>query len=260
MRKGQREQKVREILDFRYSIIAELLNPYLCRTERRKLIREKAKREYEIPHSNKRSISGDCINKWYRKFKDFGKEALAPKSRSDIGVSRVLASEEAAALTEYLDVNPELTARAAYKKLREEGVITKELSSSSLSRLICAAGLDRESREKRGDERQQLKFAFLHPLECVQADIMHGFPVPDEKGKLKKTYLLVILDDTSRMIVYGNFCRRESSIEFEYGIKHVLLSRGRIGRVFCDNGAPFVSGQTLRILSILVFCPSITLN
>ena len=251
MTKEQREKKVNEILDFRYSIIAELLNPYMSRVERRKLIRQKAKREYEIPYSKKTRISEACIKKWYAKFKDYGKEGLAPKTRSDIGISRVLPPIESAALLEYLEENPELTAKAAYRKLKGEGVINKELSKSALSRLIRASGLDRESRLQEKDDSKLLKFAFEYPLECVQADMMHAFPVPDENGKLKKAILLAIIDDATRRVVYANFSFRETSLEFEWGVKHVLLSHGRIGRIFTDNGAAFVSGETLRIMSIL---------
>ena len=96
MRPEERETKAKEIFDFRYSIIAELLNPYLCSDERRKLIRQKAQREYEIPHSSKRSITEGCIRKWYRQFKEYGKEGLIPKTRSDMGTCRVLPPEESA--------------------------------------------------------------------------------------------------------------------------------------------------------------------
>jgi len=247
----ERERKVQEILDFRYSIIAELLNPYLTRDERRRLVRQKAKREYEIPCSSKRRITEACIKKWYTKFKDYGKEGLIPKTRSDMGLCRVLQAEESAVLLEYLEEHPGLTAKAVYKKLKGKGIITKELSKSSLSRLVVSAGLDRESRMQEKDDAKQLKFSFKYPLECIQADMMHGFPVPDENGKLRKAILLAMIDDATRRIVYANFSFRETSLEFEYGIKHVLLSHGRIGRIFVDNGSAFVSSETRRILSIL---------
>ncbi|KKM67298.1 hypothetical protein LCGC14_1472490 [marine sediment metagenome] len=251
MTEEQRERKEQEILDFRYSIIAELLNPYLSREERRKLIRQKAKREYEIPYSGKTTITEACIKKWYMTFRDHGKEGLTPKPRSDMGLSRVLPATEAAALLEYLEDHPKLTAKAVYRKLKAEGIITIELTKSSLSRLVLSAGLDRKNRIQKKDETQLLKFTFKYPLECVQADMMHGFPVPDENGKLRKAILLTILDDATRRGVYADFAFRETSLEFEYGIKHVLLSHGRIGRVFVDNGSAFVSGETRRILSIL---------
>jgi len=155
------------------------------------------------------------------------------------------------ALLEYLSEHSELTAQAVYRKLKQEGTIKRELSKSSLSRLVVSAGLDKQNRMQQKDEANPLKFAFKYPLECVQADMMHAFLVPNEKGKLQKAILLAMIDDATRRIVYSNFSFRESSVEFEYGIKHVLLSHGRIGRIYCDNGACFVCGETRRILAIL---------
>ncbi len=168
-----------------------------------------------------------------------------------MGTCRVLPPEESAALLEYLEAHPDLTAQSVYKLLKEKKVITKELSKSSLSQLVVSAGLERHTRMQQNNDTKQLKFAFKYPLECVQADMMHAFAVPDGNGKLRKTYLLAMIDDATRRILYADFAFRESSLEFEYGIKHVLLSHGRIGKFFVDNGAPFVSGETKRILSIL---------
>jgi putative transposase len=251
MDQEQQEKKSEQIMDFRYSIIAELLNPYLNRAERRTLMRQKAGRRYQIPFSQRSSLSSDCIRKWYAAFQRFGKEGLRPKSRSDKGLCRSLAAEESAALLEYLEHNPELTATAAYRKLQDQGVVRTELSKSALSRLVVAAGLQREQRLREREGRRQLKFAFKYPLECVQADMMHAFEVPDERGKRKRAILMVILDDATRRVVYGAFSFRESSLEFECGLQHVLRAHGRIGKVFVDNGSAFVSGETLRILSIL---------
>jgi len=78
----QQEQKAQRIMDFRYSIIAELLNPYLSRNDRRALMRQKAERPYEIPYSNRNRITVECIKKWTRTFQRFGKEGLRPKPRS----------------------------------------------------------------------------------------------------------------------------------------------------------------------------------
>jgi transposase InsO family protein len=251
MKAEERETKANAVFDFRYSIIAETLNPYLCREERLKLIRQKAEREYDIPYSIKKSITEACIRKWCRKFKEYGKEGLIPKTRSDMGTCRVLPPEESAALLEYLETHPELTAKSVYQLLKEKKVITKELSKSSLSRLVVSAGMERHTRMQQNNDTKQLKFAFKYPLECVQADMMHAFAVADGNGKLRKTYLLAMIDDATRRILYADFAFRESSLEFEYGIKHVLLSHGRIGKFFVDNGSPFVSGETKRILSIL---------
>ena len=234
MDKEQEQKKAQQIMDFRYSIIAELLNPYLSRGERRALMRQKAGRRYEIPYSDRSGLSTDCIRKWYAAFQRFGKEGLRPKARSDKGLCRALPVEESAALLEYLEQHPELTAKAAYRKLKVQGVVRTELSKSALSRLVVAAGLQREERLGDKQQHQQLKFAFKYPLECVQADMMHALEVPADSGKGKRAILMVILDDATRRVVYGEFSFRESSLEFEYGLRHVLLAHGRIGKIFVD--------------------------
>ena len=38
---------------------------------------------------------------------------------------------------------------------------------------------------------------------------------------------------------------------FERGIKHILKAHGKIGRLYTDHGAAFLSAQTHRILDTL---------
>jgi hypothetical protein len=62
---------------------------------------------------------------------------------------------------------------------------------------------------------------------------------------------MAFIDDATRRIVYADFSFSERSIAFETGIKHILKAHGRIGQLYVDNGSPFVSNQTKRILDIL---------
>jgi transposase InsO family protein len=251
MREEQRKKRQQLMMEFRYAVVAELANPYLDHGQLKELIREKARREYEIPFSKRTTISEACIKQWLSKYRRYGRQGLMPKSREDIGRSRVLPEQEVVVLTEYLLEHPKLTATAAYKKLYAEGKIRTELSSSTLSRIIQSHGLTREERSRKKAEQKTLKFEFFYPLECVQADCMHGPAIPDGNGKRRKAILLTLLDDATRRIVYARFSFTEESLVFEEGIKHVLKSHGKIGRVYVDNGSTFVSSQTARILDIL---------
>jgi putative transposase len=247
----ENEKKIREIQEFRFSIISEIANPYLDWGEIDKLIREKAKRTYSIPYSKRTTLSRACIKKWYLRFKKYGKPGLSPKPRSDSGKCRVLSQEEQNAIIKVLEQKLDISASGAVRKLQREGVITNPVSRSTLSRFIIASGLDRKSRRKQKSEELTLKFDFFAPLECVQSDCLHTFPVPDGKGKKQKAILLVFIDDATRRIIYSNFSFSESALEFEKGIKHILKAHGRIGALYTDNGATFVSNQTSRILDIL---------
>ena len=175
----QREHKAQAIMDFRYSIIAELLNPYLSRADRRQLMREKANRRYEIPYSTRERISVGCMQKWYQAFGSYGKEGLRPKQRSDTGICRTLSAEEASRLLEYLEQNPELTAKAAYRKLRDQGVIHSDISKSALSRLVVSAGLQRPVRMQ--SKEQRMEAAYWYPkwgawVDELETRVQEKFP------------------------------------------------------------------------------------
>jgi len=251
MNNEQQEKRRTEIGEFRYALIAELSNPYLEHGELKRLIREKAQREYEIPYSQRKHISEECIRNWLKKFRKYGKEGLLPKKRSDWRDCRSMSPQEASQLIQYLEEHPELTATRCLIELQKQGKIISSVSSSSLSRLVRALGMDRETRKQKAREEKSLKFDFFYPLECVQADDMFAFPVLDARGGRRKAILMSFLDDATRRVLYANFSFTERSVQFEAGIKHILKAHGLIGMVYVDNGAPFVSRQTKRILDIL---------
>jgi len=248
MGKEKREKKNLAIQEFRYGVVAELANPFLAHGQRKEMIREKAKRTYEIPYATRNTITEDCIRKWLTKYQKYGRDALLPKTRNDRGKCRSITEEETDVFLKFFEENTELTAIAAFKKFQEEGKIKSDISTSALSRLVVAKGLTRRERLSTSNKEKTLKFNFIYPLECVQADDMHAFLIPDEKGKRKKAILIAFIDDASRRIVYANFSFSERSIEFEKGILHILKAHGRIVRLYVDNGSTFVSQQTQRIM------------
>lgn len=251
MNEDKKEKTSREIADFRFGVIADLLNAHLSRGETEKIIASKSNREYIIPYSDRTRLSQSCIKNWLRKFRRFGKAGLLPKRRSDLTISRSLDSREKELIISKLEEKPELTAATAVRILKKQGLLTHEVSSSSLSRMIIASGLTRKERLKKTENEKTLKFNFFYPLDCVQADDCHAFMIPDDKGKKRKAILIAFIDDATRRIIYSNFSFSERSIEFEKGIKHILQSKGRITKLYVDNGATFISSQTQRILDTL---------
>jgi len=251
MTEEQRAQQRAQITEFRFALVAELVNPYLSPSQVSELIRKKSLVEHQIPYLGTRKLSEACIRKWMYAYKIHGKPGLEPKLRSDAGVCRSLSAEQQAILVTALEGRPHLSATTVLAELRREGKITGQISSSSLSRMVCACGLKREQRRQAGEEHKQLKFEFFAPLECVQADCLHTIPVPDGKGTRRKAILLAFIDDATRRILYTHFAFSERSIDFEAGLKHILAAHGRIGRAYVDNGANFVSSQTQRIIDSL---------
>lgn len=247
----EKEKQATQVADFRYAIIAEVANPYLNREERRRLLREKARVEYDVPRLGRRRLGVSCLRKWLRLYLTQGKAGLLPHRRSDTGTPRSLSAEEAALLLNHLENRPELCATVALRTLQKEGRILSDPSSSSLSRLVRTAGMERQKRMRLKDGEQNLKFDFDTPLECVQADGLYTVAVADAKGKRRQAILLAFLDDATRRVLFAGFGFSENSLLFERGIKHILLAHGRIGKLYADNGSAFISGQTQRILDTL---------
>ncbi len=251
MNREEREARGREIAAFRYSLIAELANPYLKREELRALMRQKAGREHEVPFLGKRTLTESCLRKWLAVYKTGGMEGLMPTARRDSGTSRALTPEEAAVLLSELEAHPECNATAALRKLQSTGRVQSHPSSSSLSRFVRSAGLDRDGRVRLHQQEQTLPFEFFAPLECVQVDCMYTVEVSDAKGRQRQAILLAFLDDATRRVLYAGFAFTDNALAFECGIKHILAAHGKIGRLYTDNGCSFVSQQTRRILDIL---------
>jgi putative transposase len=251
MQNEKQEQLRQQIADFRYSVVGELCNCYMSKSERAELIREKSRRSYTIPGSSRNTLSEATIRNWTRRCRKLGRDGLLPKQREDKGRPRAISDRTAQLIVEQLEAEPELTARAAVKKLQQKGKLDRTVSSSALSRFIRGNNLTRKERRRQHIPEDRRRFAFDNPLECVQADAMHGFPVPDEKGKKRKAILLAFIDDCTRRILYGRFHFSEKSLHFEDGIRHILKSHGKIGTLYTDNGATFVSSQTKRITTVL---------
>lgn len=239
------------ITDFRFGIIAELVYSNARGKDLAVLIAAKAARTYEIPFSRKKRITSSCIRKWLEAHRLGARDALVPKIRKDKGMSRSIGDTEKELILKLLEQKPLMDASSALRTLLREGRITGDISKSSLSRFIRSSGFDRASRTRVVAKDQVQRFSYEYPLECVQVDDMHSFLVSDHTGKLRKAILIAFLDDATRRVLYARFSFTENALEFERGILHILRSHGRPRRLYCDNGATFVSDQTKRILDTL---------
>ena len=72
----QRREEAQKVADFRYGLIAEFANPYLSREERRRLLAEKARLEYEVPRRGRRKLTASCLRNWLRLYLKYGREGL----------------------------------------------------------------------------------------------------------------------------------------------------------------------------------------
>jgi len=86
------------------------------------------------------------------------------------------------------------------------------------------------------------KFEAELPNDLWQSDVMHG-PRVDVDGKMRKTYLIAVIDDHSRLIVYARFYLSENLASYLNAFENAIATRGLPRKLYVDNGAAFRSRQ-----------------
>jgi transposase InsO family protein len=125
------------------------------------------------------------------------------------------------------------------EKMEERGLVSAgvKLNASTVYRLLNRHGLMRQEKENAEDRR---KFEAECANEIWQSDIMHG-PAVETGGKMKKTYLIALLDDHSRLVVHGEFYLSEALENYLDALEKALSKRGLPRKLYVDNGAAFRS-------------------
>ncbi len=244
-------QKVK-VAAFRFGVICDFVNgARLEHGQRERLLREKLARKWTIPFSEKTSIGRGTIQRWIALYEHGnGKlESLYPRDRSDKGQSRTIDEETELALILLRQEFPCATAESLIDLMNQRKLTTPgiNLNLSGVYRLLHRHDLMRLNAGKPEDRR---KFEAQWPNDMWQSDVMHG-PWVDFEGKKKKTYLIAIIDDHSRLIPYARFYFSEKLEVYIDVFEKALLIRGLPRKLYVDNGAAFRSHHLEHIAASL---------
>jgi putative transposase len=219
-----------------HRIIAPLLAPGLEPAEKRAL------RERILLTED---ISERTLRRMLQKFRDGKLESLKPKVRTDRGESRAISAE---IIAEAVKLKEELPYRSIRRILeileREDKIKPGELAASTLSRTLRNMGMTtRDFRMKKDKGLGSRRFQKPHKGMLWQTDIKYGPSLPDpvDPTKMKRTYLIIFLDDATRLVVHGEFYFHQRLPILEDCFRKALLSWGICYTVYLDNGKIFIS-------------------
>lgn len=241
-----------EIARFRFGVISDLvggmrLNP----GEAAGIIRNKSKQRYNIPHSNRTRISESTIRRWVRKYETGGRKlsSLYPGQRSDKGKSRRIDGETISALTGLKKEKPNVSVELLIKEMQEKNLITPGITlyPSSAYRILRQHGLSGPQVKEQVDRR---RFEAEYPNDIWQSDVMHG-PSVKVEGKMRKAYLIAVLDDHSRLLPHAEFHLSEKLASWLDVFRQALLSRGMPRKLYVDNGAAYRTKHLERVCASL---------
>ena len=240
---------------FRLSVLGPLVSrDRLERGELQQIIRELARRDYAIPGSRRRLIGEKTIEAWYYAWRRDGIEGLTPKPRNDRGRSKLPAAVQEAVLAAKRD-NPKRSIRQLRHLLESSGKVARgSLSRSAIHRLLQQHGLSRLAAPLPEEHR---RFVAESANAIWYGDVMHG-PTLTVKGRLRKVYLVSLMDDASRLIAHSAFCTGETALDIEGVLKQAVLRRGLPRKLVVDNGAAYraatLQGICARLDIRLIYC------
>ncbi|MEI6133204.1 MAG: DDE-type integrase/transposase/recombinase [Bacillota bacterium] len=188
-------------------------------------------------------LSERTIRRYVSAYKKGGFEALYPKERKDKGLPKTISPDvlkEAEVLRREL---PERSVESVISILESEKKIAfGEVARSTLDRHLRKAGATRKAiTASKGTVGRRFVREGRNTL--WQSDLKYGPWIPDPKNPKKplRTYLLVIIDDATRMICHSQFYISQKLPTLEDCLKKAILKCGIPDAIYVDNGKIFVS-------------------
>jgi len=223
---------------FRYSIIA----PLISNTHEFNTINEYcnfvAGQNYEFEGKTIR-IKAKTVKNWYYKYKNEGLESLEKKKRKDKNQFRKINDDSVIdKIIEIRKEYPRITTKKIYEKLIEEKYITKDVSIHAIFRYLK----NNDLKAVQISRKEKKKYEHDYPNDSWQSDTSTG-PYIKVDGKSKRVYLIMIIDDTSRLIVGYDFFFEDKAINMQKVLKSAIKKYGIPKQLYVDNGSPYKNEQ-----------------
>ena len=238
MEDSQRET----IATFRFGLIAPVVTRKLDKGARQTILNQIASQTYISPEGTCEQVSIRTLERYIAAYLKHGLEGLGPKPRNDRANPRAISPD---LLDKAVALKLEAPARSVQQIIRileltgctPEGV----LKVSTLS-----AHLYQHSRVKElvaGKNSTFRRYEMAYPNQTWQADTHHTLylPNPTLPNKRRLAYLIVFLDDFSRLITHGEFFFEENVLSLEQTLKKAILKHGIPEKIYVDNGSIYAS-------------------
>lgn len=226
---------------FKYSIIAPFINQTSGTNSIRSFSNSAACKEYFFEGKYLR-FKPETIRKWIKLYKDNGFDNLKRKTRNDNKKPRSFDEDVLLRIDDLKTEFPKLRATSLHEKLVEEGYILKDdVSVRTFQRFVA-----NKNYLNLNTDHERRSYSFEFPNDSWQSDTTHG-PYLIVKGQKYKTYIIVFIDDHSRLIVGARAFLHDNAINMQCLFKESIRLFGIPKQLYVDNGGPY-SNKQLRII------------
>ncbi|MDY6342284.1 MAG: DDE-type integrase/transposase/recombinase [Lachnospiraceae bacterium] len=195
------------------------------------------------------------IARWYWDYRKNGFEGITPSGRSDCGVSRKIDSELLEKIRYLKTAYPRLPASAIYRRLLDDGTVTKDqVSESTVLRCVNRIMLE----EKFTNNQDMRRYERPHINEVWCGDSSVGPYLKTDDGKKHRVYVIALIDDASRFVVGADVFFNDNFVNLMSVIKSAVSKYGKPKVFNFDNGASYKNRQmellAARIGSVISYC------
>jgi transposase InsO family protein len=216
----------------RFSLIAPLLEEGLS-------VEELGQRRRVL--LDRENLSERTLRRWLASYREKGFDGLMRQERTDKGQSKSIPEEVLAQAGQYRLELPSRSAGTICYMLKRDG---HEVARSTLERHLRLKGLSGKQLAAEGKTgKTTRRYVRVGRNTLWQSDVKYGpyLPKPDNPKKKFRTYLLVIIDDATRMVVHGKFYADQKLPILENGLREAILRYGAPKNFYVDNGKIFTS-------------------
>lgn len=234
---------------FRYEVIAPLLALTPGRGVLKRAIAKRIESGFDHPRRGRVHLGYGTVEEWIYLYRGGGLAALVPVRRRDRGRSRRIADEAAERIEDLATGERRLDGPGILEELRADPETRHAIPSlSTLYRFLRARGIDLAREAPTTDRRA---FAFDLAGDCWQVDVMYGPSIATKAGTRRKTYLIAVLDDATRLVAHAEFYFEQHLRSLKDALKQAFLKRGLPRRLYADNGKIFRSRLLLAVCARL---------
>lgn len=203
-----------------------------------------------------RKFTWRTISTWLYRYKTNGITGIETNTRCDKGKTRKISPEQLLEainqVLPFFNTEKRFNKSDIYRKCIELGIIRKEqIAWTTFYRFVKE--YDLLKKDPGDNNKKRLAFAMQYANELWQADTMYGPYVKDSEGKSAQAYLIVFIDDASRVCCHGQFYISENIESFVSAIRSAFYKRGVPQQLYVDNGSIYTC-QEITLICARVGC------
>lgn len=232
-----------EYAQFKFALIAPIIQGLYTDESELAYCKRVASGPLTLPNGEVRIFKPNTIGKWAWLYRKGGFDSLIRTARTDKGACKALDEETIEQIYVLREKFPRLNATMIYNMLIRDGFLDATTSVRTVQRFIKANDL-KSARNPKVRDRKAFEEADFGRL--WQSDTCY-LPHITENGTSRRTYLIMIVDDCTRMIVAGGIFYNDSAYNYQKVLKAAIETYGIPDKLYLDNGSPYSNQQLSRI-------------